>query len=106
MQQVHLRFNDAAGKPVAVRMRVTDAAANSYAPHGRSMTSPTEADLRQDDGVWSFIDGACEILLPPGPLKVSARKGPEYKPLDADVVLTQGKMSLRFTLERWCDLAA
>src|SRR5262249_43088591 len=31
-------------------------------------------------------------------------KGFEYKPIDETITLTPGKMSLRFTVERWCDM--
>lgn len=112
LQQVHLRFNDAAGKPMAVRLRVTDLAGQYYAPYGRSTNFATEpgvdvgANVLLEDGPWAIIDGACEIALPTGPLKVQARKGPEFRPLDVDLVLHPGKMSFRFTMERWIDLAA
>ena len=111
-QQVHLRFNDAAGHPTAVRLRVTDASGQSYAPFGRLTRFATEpgvdvgANVLLDDGPWAIIDGACEIELPTGPLKVQARKGPEFRPLDVDLVLHPGKMSFRFPMERWIDLAA
>lgn len=112
LQQVHLRFNDAAGQPTAVRIRVTDAAGTYFAPFGRLTHFATEpgfdvgANVLLDDGAWAVIDGSCEIALPPGRLKIQARKGPEYRPLDTDLVLQPGKMSFRFALERWTDLAA
>jgi hypothetical protein len=112
LQQVHLRFNDAAGKPTAVRVRVTDASGAYHAPFGRLTCFATEsgvdvgANVLLDDGPWAIIDGACEIALPPGPLKIQARKGPEFKPFDEDIVLHPGKMSLRFVMERWTDRAA
>ncbi len=111
-QRVHLRFNDAAGQPTAVRLRVTDATGQYLAAFGRLTRFATEpgvdvgANVLLDDGPWAIIDGACEISLPPGPLKVQARKGPEFRPLDVDLVLHPGKMSFRFTMERWIDLAA
>jgi hypothetical protein len=112
LQQVHLRFNDEAGRQMAVRLRVTDTAGASIAPFGRLTRFPTEpgvqveANILADDGPWAIIDGACEIALPPGKLRIQARKGPEYRPLDAELVLHSGKMSFRFTLERWTNLAA
>jgi len=42
--------------------------------------------------------------LPPGPLHFSITKGPEYRPIEADVELSAGKLSLRFQIERWTDL--
>lgn len=111
LQQVHLRFNDAAGKPLPCRIRITDSAGTYYAPLGRLTRFATEpgidvgANVCLDGDAWALIDGTCEIALPPGPLKVQARKGPEYRPLDVDVDLHLGKMSLRFALERWTNRA-
>src|SRR5262245_39448282 len=111
MQQVHLRINDAAtGQPTPVRLRITDAAGTYYAPFGRLTEFAT--GVNQDVGgnvqiggkKWAYIDGACEILLPPGQLHIEITKGFEYKPLDETVTLQAGKRSLRFTIERWCDL--
>jgi len=111
LQQVHLRFNDAAGKATAVRLRVTAADGVYHAPFGRLTQFAVQtgrdvgANVLLDDGPWALIDGACEISLPPGPLRIDARKGPEFKPLIEDIVLHPGKMSLRFTMQRWANLA-
>ena len=111
MQQVHLRINDAAtGQPTPVRLRITDAAGTYYAPFGRLTEFAT--GVNQDVGgnvqigakKWAYIDGACEILLPPGSLHIEITKGPEYKPIDEEITLLAGKMSLRFTIERWSDV--
>jgi hypothetical protein len=110
-QQVHLRVNDAAtGKPTPVRLRITDAAGIYYAPFGRLTEFAT--GVNQDVGgnvmigakKWAYIDGACEILLPPGELHIEIAKGFEYKPIDETITLIAGKMSLRFTIERWIDM--
>ena len=53
---------------------------------------------------YAYIDGACEIRLPPGRIRVQACKGSEYLPLDEHVDLSPGKLALRFSLERWADL--
>ena len=111
LQQVHVRVNTAAmGQPTPVRLRVTDAEGRYYAPFGRLEQFATGAN--QDVGgqvllggkPWAYIDGACEIALPPGRLHVSVSKGPEYRPLECAVDLTAGKLSLRFQIERWTDL--
>lgn len=112
-QQVHLRFNDSAtAQPTAVRLRVTDAEGRYHAPYGRRVQFALEpgvdvgANVSLNDEAWAIIDGACEITLPPGPLRIQARKGPEYRPLDVEVELLAGKMSLRFAMERWTNLAS
>jgi len=110
-QQVHLRVNDAeTGIPTPVRLRVTDAAGNYYAPLGRLTQFATGPNQDVGGNVllggkpWAYIDGACEINLPPGPLHVSITKGPEYRPVETDVQLIAGKLSLRLQIERWVDL--
>lgn len=111
MQQVHLRINDAAtGKPTPVRLRITDADGTYYAPFGRLTEFAT--GVNQDVGgnvmigakKWCYIDGTCEILLPPGKLHIEISKGFEYKPIDEEITLLAGKMALRFAIERWCDM--
>jgi hypothetical protein len=111
MQQVHLRINDAAtGQPTPVRLRITDADGTYFAPYGRLTEFAT--GVNQDVGgnvmigakKWAYIDGTCEILLPPGKLHIEIAKGPEYTPIDEEITLLAGKMSLRFTIERWCDM--
>ena len=110
-QQVHLRINDAAtGKPTPVRLRITDTNGTYYAPYGRLTEFAT--GISQDVGgniylgtkPWAYIDGACEILLPPGLLHFEIAKGPEYKPIDTQMMLLAGKMAMRFEIERWSDV--
>jgi hypothetical protein len=113
LQQVHLRVNDAAtGRPTPVRLRVTDAAGNYYAPYGRAVEFAVGVGEDVGGNVmigrdrWSYIDGSCEIAIPPGELTVEATKGPEYRPLRETVRLPAGKLALRFAIERWTDLRA
>jgi hypothetical protein len=107
-QRVHLRINDAAtGRPTPVRLRVTDAAGNYYAPYGRAAKFPTGRGEDVGGNVligraeWTYIDGSCEIDLPPGELAIQATKGPEYEPLCESAHLPSGKLSLRFEIKRW-----
>src|SRR3954469_12908894 len=111
MQQVHLRVNDAAsGQPTPVRLRITDTEGAYYAPYGRLTEFASSPNQEVGGNVylgtrpWAYIDGAGEILLPPGTLRFEISKGPEYQPIDTEVQLTAGKMSLRFVMQRWTDL--
>jgi hypothetical protein len=111
MQTVHIRVNDAAtGKPTPCRIRFTDEAGRYYAPFGRLTEFSTNnsedvgGNLQLGDEKYAYIDGACEIRLPAGVIRVEAYKGFEYKPLDESVRLVAGKLALRFTMERWADL--
>jgi hypothetical protein len=111
LQRVHLRVNDAVtGKPTPVRIRVTDAEGNYRAPLGRLVefaTGPNQdvgGNLQLGMKPHAYIDGACEIDLPPGNVHVQVHKGPEYTPLDLDLTLRPGQLSLRLTIARWLDL--
>ncbi|MFO0968289.1 MAG: hypothetical protein U0793_22260 [Gemmataceae bacterium] len=111
LQTVHVRVNDTAtGKPTPVRVRFTDGAGAYYAPFGRLRDFSIARALGVGGAVlidglpWAYIAGACEIDLPPGPIRVQACKGPEYRPLDQTMTLIAGKLSLRLTIERWVNL--
>jgi hypothetical protein len=110
MLTVHVRVTDAAtGKPTPARLRITDTGGRYYAPLGRSASFPTGAGEEVGGQVeigglqWAYIDGACEVQLPPGPLTVEIRKGVEYRPVRREVNLAPGQISLRLTIERWAD---
>ncbi|MBM4071271.1 MAG: hypothetical protein FJ271_20390 [Planctomycetes bacterium] len=111
LQTVHVRVNDAAtGKPTPARVRFTDSAGNYHAPFGRLATFATGrgkdvgGNLLLGRKEFAYIDGGCEIALPPGQLHVEIHKGPEYIPVNEEVLLTAGKLSLRFALQRWSDM--
>jgi hypothetical protein len=111
LRTVHIRVNDAAtGQPTPVRIRITDADGTYYAPFGRLVdfpTSPGEAvggNVQLGDKKYAYIDGTCEVRLPPGRLHVEISKGPEYTPIDQEVTLGIGKIALRFQIERWIDM--
>jgi hypothetical protein len=111
MHTVHVRVNDAAdGRPTPCRLRFTDAEGRYYAPFGRLTEFAVDqigvdvgGNVMAGDGKYAYIDGACEIRLPAGPIRVQVHKGFEYKPLDEQVRLSPGKLALRFTLKRWAD---
>src|SRR5262245_57250907 len=113
MLSVHLRVSDAAtNKPTPVRLSLVDAAGRYFAPLGRLTHFRTQTG--QDVGgnlflsgqKWAYIDGACEVSLPPGPLTIQISKGPEYHPVRREVFLGTGQLSLRQSVERWIDLRA
>lgn len=110
---VHVRINDAAtGTPTPVRVRFTDAAGNYHAPFGRLTHIPVVpawgvgGNVLIGDEAWAYIDGACEIDLPPGDIRVQAVKGPEFKPVDQTIHFLPGRLSLRLPIERKLDLRA
>ena len=113
LQNVHIRVADSGtGQPTPVRLRVTDANGNYFAPFGHAAEFPTgrgEAvggDVVVNGERWAYIDGSCEIAVPPGVLTIQATKGPEFRPLRETTNLPLGKMSLRFSIERLTNLRA
>ncbi len=110
MLTVHVRVSDAAtGQPTPVRLRLIDAAGVCRLPFGRLATFATGAgedvggQVQLDGAVFAYIDGICEVRLPPGPIRVEIHKGPEYVPLRREVVLGPGKIAVRLTMERAFD---
>jgi hypothetical protein len=110
MLTVHVRVSDAAtGQPTPVRLRLVDAAGVCRTPFGRlsAFASGRGEDVggqvRLGDAAFVYIDGICEVHLPPGPVRVEVHKGPEYRSLNREVVLGPGKIALRLTIERALD---
>jgi hypothetical protein len=110
MLTVHVRVSDAAtGQPTPVRIRLVDAAGACHMPFGRLAEFATGAgedvggQVQLDGDAFAYIDGVCEARLPPGPVRVEISKGPEYLPLQREVVLGPGKIALRLAIERWID---
>jgi hypothetical protein len=95
---------------LTVHVRVTDAETGiCRMPFGRSATFATGpgeqvgGHVLLGDDVFSYIDGVCEVHLPPGPVQVEVHKGLEYEPIRREVVLAPGKVALRLTLQRAFD---
>jgi hypothetical protein len=110
---VHVRVVDAAtNRPTPVRVRFQDRGGRRFVPLGHVATFPigdsedVGLQVRSGDHEYSYIDGSCEILLPPDPVEVEILKGPEYRPIQHEVTLGPGKMALRFVIERRQNLPA
>ncbi len=110
MLTVHVRVNDSiTGQPTPVRLRLVDASGVCRTPFGRPAEFATEpgadvgGQVRLGDDNFAYIDGVCEVRLPPGPVRVEVSKGPEYLPLCREVVLGPGKIAIRLTIERVLD---
>src|SRR5262249_16535359 len=111
MQTVHVRVNDAAtGQPTPVRIRFTGPDGTYHAPLGRLTDFPTGSNedvggnLLHGDRKYAYIDGTCEIRLPPGPTLIEVSKGPEYRPLREEIALRAGQLAVRLGVQRWRDL--
>jgi hypothetical protein len=113
MLTVHVRITDSAtGKPTPVRVRFLDAARGPHVPFGRVANFATApgvdvgGQVRIGTNECSYVDGACEVRLPAGPVTVEVHKGPEYLALLREVPLGAGQISLRLAVDRWTDLRA
>jgi hypothetical protein len=111
LHTVHVRVNDAAtGQPTPVRIQFTDEKGTYYPPFGRLKELSPEVvfevggNLLLDDKQFAYIDGTCEIALPPERIFIEVHKGPEYEPLTYDEVLAPGKMAIRLEIRRWSDI--
>jgi hypothetical protein len=107
---VHVRVNDAAtGQPTPVRIHFSSPGGEYFAPLGRLTEFACEpgvdvgGNLLSNGRKYAYIDGTCEIQLPPGPVRVAIHKGFEYRPQFLEVPLGAGQMTLRFQIERALD---
>jgi hypothetical protein len=49
---------------------------------------------------WAYVDGSCEVVLPPGPVTAAVSGGYDYLPLTEQVTLGVGQLALRLALQR------
>ncbi|HLN30881.1 MAG TPA: CehA/McbA family metallohydrolase [Gemmataceae bacterium] len=110
LRTVHVRVTDTStSAPTPVRLRFTDPSGEYLAPMGRLAAFATGqnhdvgGNLLLGTRSYAYIDGSCEISLPPGRVLVEIHKGPEYKPLCHEVSLGVGQLALRYSLKRWID---
>jgi hypothetical protein len=108
MLTIHVRVTDAAtGKPTPVRIRLVESTGVCRMPFGRLAEFATGAgedvggQVRLGDEAFAYIDGVCEVHLPAGPVRALVHKGPEYLPLEREIILGPGKIALRLAIERW-----
>jgi hypothetical protein len=110
MLTVHVRVSDSStGQPTPVRLRLVDAAGVCRVPFGRLTEFATEpgvdvgGQVRIGGENFAYIDGICEVYLPPGSVRVEVSKGTEYLPICREAVLGPGKIAVRLAIERALD---
>jgi hypothetical protein len=115
--RVRLSMRDEAGRPTGVRLRVTNAAGEYYAPLGH-LPMPDRArrpanDLILGDGdqipleLHALVYDGAEIDLPPGRYRFAARKGLEYELVDQQVEVAKGeRQAVALPLRRYADFEA
>ena len=107
MTLIHLRVSDSkTQKPVPVRIRVADLLGNSFYPLGRQqffLTGPHMAvggQVAFENKKYYYIDGACEINLPPGVYNFEITKGERFYKVFKNLEIKQGQAALRINIER------
>lgn len=107
MTLIHLRVSDAeTQKPVPVRICIVDLNANSFHPLGRQqffLTHPHRAvggQVAYNNKKYYYIDGACEIDLPPGVYNLEITKGERFHKVSKNIEIKQGQAALRINIER------
>lgn len=106
MLNVHLRINED-GRPVPCFVRLETAGTErfplGYGVNDSERVISLEPTTQTVGYHFAAIDGGCEVSLPPGPVRVQAKRGPLYEPLDVVHTLAAGKLALRFALSRRAD---
>jgi hypothetical protein len=93
---VKLRVVDADGQPTVGRFTFQDAAGRIYPTQAKRLAP----DLFFQQQVYRPDGGT--VLLPPGPLTVEYGRGPEYKLVKRNAVISEkNQRELAFNLERW-----
>jgi hypothetical protein len=100
MLTVHLRLHEGS-EVLPGRLRLI-AQGEVRWPLGR-FAGDRESTLETPEGLYAYIDGPCEVRLPPGPFHLWAHAGPLRAPLDLDHTLAAGQLALRFGLDRSFD---
>jgi hypothetical protein len=106
MPTVHIRITDAStNQPLAVRLHVS-AGGRTCVPLGRLESFSTlpgvavGGNVLVDGQPWAYVDGACEVNLPAGPVTVALSRGPAYLPLHRQIEIGPGQLALRLAMTR------
>jgi len=107
---VHCRIVDRdTGKPCAARVAFRSAAGRTIAPYGHpeeintGWMQNTGPDVKIGGASYAYVDGACQVELPPGEVFVELSKGFEYTPKREKVAIAPGQRELRLELARAFD---
>ena len=94
-------------EPPIARIRVTDAQGRYFPP--LSQPSGLIRMISQEHGPrgerWAYADGKFQVRVPAGKIRVSIRRGLEYRSRDEEIEITAGDMlSKKFVLSRWAHM--
>jgi len=95
------------GEPPMARIRVVDAGGRYFAPEVEPsgvirMPTHDQSTLAER---WFYADGSFQVRVPLGKVKVSIRRGLEYRSLDEEIEIKEGgTVHRKFVLSRWAHM--
>lgn len=106
-QVVHVRVCDAqTGASLPCRLLIRDTTGHLRVPLGY-LSDPSVEEGREVGGhlvqggdVWTYIDGQCEVRLPPGRLFFQVRRGLRYLPLCTEEDRGLGRIAVRLRMRQ------
>jgi hypothetical protein len=106
-QVVHVRVCDAqTGASLPCRLLIRDTTGQLHVPLGY-LSDPSVEEGREVGGhlvqggdVWTYIDGQCEVRLPPGRLFFQVRRGLRYLPLCTEEDRGLGRIAVRLRMRQ------
>lgn len=106
-QVVHVRVCDAqTGASLPCRLLIRDTTGQLHVPLGYLRNPSVEegqevgGHLVQGGDVWTYIDGQCEVRLPPGRLFFQVRRGLRYLPLCTEEDRGLGRIAVRLRMRQ------
>jgi hypothetical protein len=106
-QVVHVRVCDAqTGASLPCRLLIRDTTGQLRVPLGYLRNPSVEegrevgGHLVQGGDVWTYIDGQCEVRLPPGRLFFQVRRGLRYLPLCTEEDRGLGRIAVRLRMRQ------
>lgn len=105
-------LDDETGTRTPVRVLLVDSRGNSTklpdaaigVMHGLNHRFPIARYARLQDSSF-YVDGSFEMDTPPGRYHITLKKGIEYRELEDDLIVEEGKeLSQSYRLKRWIDM--
>ena len=104
---VHCRIVDKeTGKPCAARISFRGPSGRYIAPYGHpedintGWMQNTGPDVKIGGASYAYVDGNCQVELPPGQVYVELSKGFEFAPLRRQLTIAPGQREIELSISR------